>query len=421
MKGQVTFYLPILTLLTLIVSCEENAVQPTDVAENQKKDLYRIFKTEQDPAAKAVLDQFLASGDLTSGRALKLLDEDVDLSVGTATEMDSISIYSFDIETHEVLVVENLVLSEVDGQVFNYIIQFKADSSWLAKNSGFFDWSTFTGSVSQFDIEGNLISINYMTEGQNFISIADGDTTSSGRVMADKCCWRTTFSTVTGQPMAILDCGAGDDLIYFGVDMGNFCYSTGGGITPTSPTGPSPSPFNPTPTGGGGTGTGSPSYPVILPGSLVMGLYSPSTFIYSLSPNQSTFSKISYSSSTPAQRTAHTLNYVRYCKKNNIAVNIRNIFSDLPTGKVYDIFSTAVLISNTRVNLTRVEMPLDSQFTTFNSSIHRTTQVKLSDGAYYRNIEFSVPCGGCSYPMKSLMLQVPESQFNTIYNFLRGI
>ena len=104
-----------------------------------------------------------------------------------------------------------------------------------------------------------------------------------------------------------------------------------------------------------------------------------------LSHNRQVFPAINYLESTKSKRVSHIMNYIRYCFKNKINVDLNKIFANMPTsttganyttqGYPFDSFSGNVILNGKVVPITLVEVPLDPDYRVFRNYVNEYTDV----------------------------------------------
>lgn len=131
------------------------------------------------------------------------------------------------------------------------------------------------------------------------------------------------------------------------------------------------------------------------------------------------FNKIDYRKASKSKIIAHLTDYMRFLRKNDIAVvDLSKIFSNLPYHGTHDSFEGTVIIDGRAIQITYLEFPVGQEFSTFNMNSLNLKQVINRFGNLARNMTYYVPCNGCAYPIPSLLIQVNESDFQIVYDYL---
>jgi len=183
----------LITLLLLIVSCDEQEITPL-----KKEKLSKIEFTSLDKEAnlKRAMEQIgffktsSSSGRLMSGVHAVKTD-----SILKVIQADSIN-YTYTISLNNETksgTFRNLIFSRVSKGFLGYILEYESSRAYA-------DYNSFTGSVTKYDLEGNYLSK---------VSIDKADFTS-GRTMAcfadvtNECVEGGEISTATGLPLPCL-------------------------------------------------------------------------------------------------------------------------------------------------------------------------------------------------------------------------
>ncbi|MEO9869794.1 hypothetical protein [Ekhidna sp.] len=331
--------------------------------------------------------------------------------------------YSIPIKSEVSGTKEYLVLEPTNDGYVGYIQHFEFEFS-------LFSLSTFTGTHQILDLNRNIQSSSYYENGEEVTHVnANGRTDSDDNTLSLPDCCDCGYIWLDGGPIDSDGDGLNDGnaaVRAWHCDCGDAHCRGGGGNTggPTLGGGGglgTPLPERPERTGGGSSGGSGGTIGVADDCGTggIGGANGNCIEIVSLDEDQESFPKISYDDSSDSRKAAQIMNYLRYCKKNNINGNTRSIFSDLPN-TVYDRFSAIIKIGGKNISITYTEIMIDSDLSTFKSTMYDYTHQFLKRGVLHRNIEYAVDCNGCSHPARSILIQVKESDFSVVFDFLNG-
>ena len=157
------------------------------------------------------------------------------------------------------------------------------------------------------------------------------------------------------------------------------------------------------------------------------GSYTPTTSASWLHHNQTTFAIKDYTKISNNERTSHLLNFIRYSRKNSINVDLSKIFTNIPSGTSgfasagwpFDTFRGSIILGGNIIEVTLLEFPLDTDYHVFSSSIADSPDV-YPNNIHHVNFVFNRDCGGCTIPLRSLLIQVKATDYQKIRNFLDG-
>lgn len=369
-----------LTLLVLSTCEQEETPQP----EPQEESVVVVLLHESSYLREWVNELYASS--LGGGTHSLLEDVDFSCALKGYNSKTEITHYSFPMEVKNELSMRQFILTEnAEGARFGHVFEYEIEAEWYATQSIFPGWDQYTGYFRVLDMQGYVLAKNRIENGGSVKAQTAGGRISSlvcGTRTFEFCatyyeeerCWYQTETTC----IDITGSGAGPS----GVEMEptRVFIDAGGGSSNSQPT---------------------------------------SSLIVVLDDNQNHFPKISYRNSTNSQKAAHIMNYTRYSKKRGVNGDTRSIFSDIPD-IVSDAFKAKVKIGNRTIEITYTEVLIDQDFSIYRSTMYDYTHQIYKNETWYRNIEYAVDCGGCSYPVRSILLQVKESDFQIVFDFLNG-
>lgn len=179
-----------------------------------------LYNSNENPAGRSLSTNF---GEIGLSEALKLND-----TINNRTR------YTLTLkQNYDSLIFENLIISVRENGIFQYILQYKPDTTWLLQNPNKLDLKTYSGIIRQFDIYRNFVIEVRLEHGVKVESYA-----SDGRIKEICCSWDVWTSQTTGYSYLLIDCEDGSSYMLRvndcgggGGDSGGTGGGNGGGYT----------------------------------------------------------------------------------------------------------------------------------------------------------------------------------------------